>query len=68
MAGSSALSNSVDQRESALLEIYWIQFIVTFVLVILRFYTRFSISAIGLDDFAMAVTMVWSILNDPWRY
>ena len=45
-------------RGPALLAIYWAQFSVGFVFVILRFYARFSITAIGLDDWAIAITLV----------
>ena len=58
MATSGSPSSGDTHRESALLAIYWTQFLIAFSLVILRFYARFSIAAIGLDDYAMAVTMV----------
>ena len=50
------------RRGPALLVIYWVQFSVALVFVILRFYARFSIRAIGLDDWAIAMTLVpWTI-------
>ena len=51
------LSSELD-RGPALLTIYWTQFAVALVAVVLRFYARYSIQAIGWDDWTMAITMV----------
>lgn len=47
-------------RGLQLLPIYWTQFAVALIFVVLRFYARFSIRAVGWDDWAMAITMVLS--------
>ena len=56
-------STSDLNRGPALLAIYWVQFSVAFVFVVLRFYARLSIRAIGLDDWAIALALVASYLR-----
>ena len=50
-------------RGQPLLSIYWVQFSVARMFVFLRFYARFSIHAIGLDDWAIAIAVVLRYLR-----
>ena len=56
---ASANSPSHDMtKDRALLAIFWTQFAIALVFVLLRFYARFSIHAIGMDDWVITITMV----------